>query len=332
MRKARWWLLAIVVVVVVYLLGPEPQSSEFTTDLPSVPGESSNLVNYIAQQESQQKIKPDNQARVVWANDSTKEKTEYSLMYLHGFSASQAEGDPVHRNLAKKFGCNLYLARLAEHGIDTAEPMQQLTVENYWQSAKEAFSIAKQLGEKVIVMGTSTGGSLALKLAAEYPDVHALVLLSPNIAINDDNAWILNNPWGLQLARLILGSDYVESTDKRPIYQQYWSGRYRVEAVVSLQELLETTMTEETFSKITQPVLMLYYYKDEIQQDSTVKVSAMKTMFNQLATPPGKKVSIPMPQAGHHVIASYIKSKDVEGVENQIENFFQKVLKIHPME
>ncbi len=58
-----------------------------------------------------------------------KNKTEYSLVYLHGFSASQAEGDPVHRNIAKLFGCNLYLSRLAEHGIDTAEPMMNLTAE-----------------------------------------------------------------------------------------------------------------------------------------------------------------------------------------------------------
>ena len=34
-------------------------------------------------------------------------------------------------------------------------------------------------------MATSTGGTLALKLAAEYPDIAGLILLSPNIAIND---------------------------------------------------------------------------------------------------------------------------------------------------
>lgn len=332
MRKARWWLLVILLIVLIYIFGPQPESSEFSTDLPAIPNETTGLLNYIDQKESNHKVKPDNEARVVWANDSTKQKTEYSLVYLHGFSASQAEGEPTHRNIARKFGCNLYLSRLAEHGIDTTEPMQQLTVENYWQSVKEALAIGKQLGKKVIVMGTSTGGSLALKLAAEYRDVYALVLLSPNIEINDDNAWILNNPWGLQLARLILGSDYIQSKDTRPIYRQYWTGRYRVEAAVSLQELLESTMTEETFKKVKQPVLMLYYFKDEIRQDSTVKVSAMKTMFNQLGTPPDKKVSVAMPNAGNHVIASYIKSNDVKGVESQIENFFKNVLKIPPAE
>lgn len=328
MRKRKWWIFIPLVLIIGYLLGPEPESSEFPNDLPSVPGDTASLTQYILQTESMHKIKPDNQARIVWMNDSSRQKTNYSIVYLHGFSASQAEGEPAHRNIAKKFGCNLYLTRLAEHGIDTTEPMQQLTVDNYWQSVKEALAIGKQLGNEVIVMGTSTGGSLALKLAAEFKDIHALVLLSPNIEINDANAWILNNPWGLQLARVIMGSDYIESKDTRPIYRQYWTGRYRIEAAVALQELLETTMTEETFRKVTQPVLMLYYYKDEIRQDSTVKVSAMKKMFEELGTRADKKRSVAMPSTGNHVIASYIKSNDVDGVEKQIEDFFKNVLRI----
>lgn len=328
MRKAKWWIFIVLLLIIAYLLGPRPDPSEFSTELPTVPSNSANLLQYINQNESIHKIRPDNQARIIWAKDSARKKTEYSIVYLHGFSASQAEGEPAHRHIAKKFGCNLYLPRLAEHGIDTTEPMQQLTVENYWQSVKEAYAIGKQLGDKVILMGTSTGGSLALKLAAEYPDVYALVLLSPNIEINDANAWILNNPWGLQLARVILGSDYIESKDTRPIYKQYWSSKYRLEAAVALQELIETTMNEKTFNKITQPLLMLYYYKDEVHQDSTVKVSAMKEMFEKLGTPANKKISIAMPKTGNHVIASYIKSKDVQGVENQIDDFFRNVLKI----
>jgi alpha-beta hydrolase superfamily lysophospholipase len=81
-----------------------------------------------------------------------------------------------------------------------------MTAENLWESAQQAYAIGKQLGNKVILMGTSTGGTLALQLAAAYPEIAGLVLYSPNIAINDPNAWILNNPWGLQIARLVKGS------------------------------------------------------------------------------------------------------------------------------
>jgi hypothetical protein len=162
-------------------------------------------------------------------------------------------------------------------------------------------------------------------LAAEYPEVHSLVLLSPNIAINDPNSWLLNNHWGLQVARRVLNSDYVTSKDKRETYKQYWYSKYRIEGAVQLQELLEETMVEETFRKIKQPVLTLYYYKDQVHQDSVVRVDAMLKMMDQLGTPPGMKFSKAMPETGNHVLGSYIKSADVEGVKAEIAGFLKKV-------
>ena len=249
-------------------------------------------------------------------------------MYLHGFSASQEEGAPVHKAIAKKFGCNLYLARLAEHGIDTTEAMQNLTAEKYWETVKQAYAIGKQLGNKVILMGTSTGGSNALQLAANFPDVSALVLLSPNIEINDPNAWLANNPWGLQIARLVKKSDYHITSDQREIYKAHWYSKYRLEAIVNLQEYLETAMTNENFSKVKQPTLLLYYYKDEAHQDNVVKVSAMLQMFDKLGTVAEQKRKVAMPNTGDHVIGGYIKSNDYQGVETEITKFMIEVLKL----
>ena len=295
--------------------------------MPVVPSEYAQLEMYINNMEGQHKLKPDNQARIVWANDSLKEKTEYAIVYLHGFSASQGEGDPLHKNIAKKFGCNLYLSRLAEHGIDTVDQLINLTPDKYWESAKQAVAIGKQLGRKIILMGTSTGGTLALQLAAAYPDDFAgLILLSPNIAINDPNAWIINNHWGLQIARMVKKSNYNTSDDDRPLYKKYWNKPYRLEAAVALEELLETTMNKETFEKIKQPVLVLYYYKDDQHQDDVVKVSAILTMFDQLGTPPGLKRKQAMPNTGNHVIGSYIKSNDVAGVENEVDKFMREII------
>jgi esterase/lipase len=331
MRKIKWVLIILAILFLVYLLGPSPSTPVYSSAMPAVPAEPVALVDYIKQQEATHTVKPDNEARVVWASDSLKNKTEYAFVYLHGFTASQGEGDPVHRDLAKKFGCNLYLSRLAEHGIDTTEPMVNLTSDNLWESAKQALAIGKQIGNKVILVGTSTGGTLALKLAAEYPDVYALILMSPNIAINDPTAWILNNPWGLQVARLVTGSNYLDSKDTREAYRKYWTYHYRIEAAVNLEELIETTMNKKTFEKVKQPTLALYYYKDNIHQDSTVKVSAIKEMFTQLGTPADKKREVAMPNTGDHVIGSWIRSKDVPGVERETERFMTEVLGIKPL-
>jgi pimeloyl-ACP methyl ester carboxylesterase len=326
MRK-KWLLIIPVIIIVIYVAGPSPVTPKYSDEMPVVPSSAADLENYIRANEAAHKLKPDNEARIIWANDSLKQKTDYAIVYLHGFSASQAEGDPVHKNIAKEFGCNLYLSRLAEHGIDTVDAMIGLTAEEYWGSAKQALAIGKQLGKKVILMATSAGGALALKLASDFPgDVDALILLSPCIAINDPHAWLLNNHWGLQIARLVLKSDYIDSKDDRPINKQYWYTHYRAEAAANLEELLETSMNKGTFEKVKQPTQLLYFYKDDIHQDSTVKVSAMLTMFDELGTPDSLRRKQAMPDAGTHVIGSYIRSSDVEGVQKEIEKFMIEVM------
>lgn len=326
--KKLWWLLVPVALLVLYWLGPAPATPQYKIEMPVVPANFAALETYIHDQEASHRLKPDNEARIVWL-DSSRRKTPYAIVYLHGFSASSpGEGNPVDRDIAAKYGCNLYLSRLAEHGIDTPDAMIHLTADNLWESAKQALAIGRQLGDKVILMGTSTGGTLALQLAATYPDqVAALVLLSPNIAINDPNAWLLNNHWGLQIARKVTGSDYIISKDDYgPLYRQYWYTKYRLEAAVALEELLETTMDQATFSKVQQPVGLYYYYKDNIHQDSTVKVSAELSMFDELGTPDSLKYKQAIPEAGTHVIASSIRSHDVAGVEKGIVHFMSDIL------
>lgn len=333
MKFLKWLGIIIVVLIIVYFLGPRPSPPKYTKDLPAVPAEAAALEKYISDRESKHKLKPDNEARIQWFDDSLKTKTEYAVVYLHGFSASQEEGDPVHYNFAQQFGCNLYLSRLEDHGVDTSEALLTFTADRLWNSAKEAYVIGKQLGKKIILLATSTGASLALKLAGEYPDIAALILLSPNIEINDPNAWILNNHWGLQIARMIKGK-YNTSSDTSAIYAQYWNSKYRMEAAVQLEELVETTMKGSTFEKVQQPVLLLYYYKDEEHQDPVVKVSAMKRMFTQLGTPDSLKRQVAIPNSGEHVISSYIKVKDVtalEAVKNECQKFAEEVLHLHPM-
>lgn len=310
----------VLAIVAIYFMGSVPENPEYDLTFPTVPDEPLLLESYIGGKENQHLVKPDNEARIIW-NDDSKRQTEYAVVYLHGFSASQKEGDPVHVRFARDFGCNLYLARLADHGIDTTESLLYHTADRAWNSAKEALAIGNAIGQKVIIMSTSTGGTLALKLAAEFPGkVHALINLSPNIEINNPAAFLLNDPWGLLIARLVMGGKYrVTSADEEE--SKYWNKKYRLESLVELQELIETTMTKKTFQKITHPSLTLYYYKNEKEQDPEVRVSAMIDMHRSLATPDDLKVHKAIPGAGAHVIGSSLTSRGVETVYNEIRNF-----------
>jgi esterase/lipase len=324
MRILKIVILFLFALIAIYFLGPKPSKPELNNVLPTVVSINA-LDSQIIAMEAPHKIKPNNQAKIIWA-DSSKSQTEYAIVYLHGFSASQMEGDPVHQNIAKQFNCNLYLARLAEHGIDTTEDLMQLTAEKYWESAKLAYAIGKQIGKKVILMGTSTGGTLALQLAANYPEIAGLILYSPNIEIFDPSAPLLNNPWGLQIGRTVLKSNYVDIKYKDSAYPKYWNRRYRIEAVVALQNLLEATMTEATFKKIQQPTLALYYYKDEAHQDNVVKVSAIQKMMQQIATPSNLKLEVAVPNTGNHVLASPIVSNDIVSVEQATSKFIKDII------
>lgn len=322
MRILKIAILSVFALIVVYFLGPKPPKPVLNNVLPTVASIGS-LDASIATMEAAHRIKTNNEAKIIWA-DSSKTQTEYAIVYLHGFSASQMEGDPVHQNIAKQFHCNLYLARLAEHGIDTTENLMNLTAENYWESAKLAYAIGKQIGKKVILMSTSTGGTLALKLAADYPEIAGLILYSPNIEVFNPSAPLLNNPWGLQIGRAVLKSNYVDVKYQDSTYPSYWNTHYRIEAVVALQNLLEATMTDATFKQIHQPTLALYYYKDEAHQDNVVKVKAIQKMIQAIATPSNLKSEMALPNTGSHVLASPIVSKDILSVEQATAKFIKE--------
>ncbi|MFK7775694.1 MAG: alpha/beta hydrolase [Saprospiraceae bacterium] len=322
----------IILIVAVYLLGPKAAIPQVNFKAISA---NPNLIELEKEINDSEKLhlnlRNDNEARIVWANDTLKKKTPFSLVYLHGFSASQGEGGPMHEDFAKRYGCNLFLARLYGHGLNEEEALLDWTAEKFIESTKKAIAIGEQLGEKVIVMGTSTGCTAALLLASENPKIHSLINYSPNIDIANKDAWLLTQQWGLQLGRLVNGSNYNswvpnEGTDNLVTY------KYRLEAAIALKALLDAEMTEENFNKITQPLFLGYWYKNEKIQDDVVSVSRMLEMYQQLGTPEAKKRKIAFDNATNHVLASPLWNEDFETVKKETYNFAEEILGLVPIE
>lgn len=331
MKLILWILLVVVIVIIIYFLGPKPAKPNLNAIVKS--NDAVDLIHLekeiISAEKSVPNLKLDNEARIVWANDSLKSKTEFSVVYLHGFSASCGEGYPVNMEFAKRYGCNMYLARLHAHGLESENNLLDLTPENYLESAKEAVNIGRQLGEKVILMSTSTGGTLSLAIASENPWIHALILYSPNIDVVDQSANILLKPWGLKIAQLIKGK--FNKYDDPPEVQKYWQSKYRLEGVQAMKGLVNATMNKETFQMINQPLFLGYYYEDENNQDPTVMVSRMLEMFEQISTPDAEKWNVPFLNTKVHPIPSGILSKDVESVKTKTFEFAEKVLTMRPV-
>lgn len=157
-----------------------------------------------------------------------------------------------------------------------------------------------------------------------------MINMSPNIAINDPAAFVANNHWGLQIARLVIGGNYQVVEYPEPRYQ-YWNTPYRLESVTQLQELIEQKMNPETFERVKCPTLTLYYYKDEQHQDQTVKVSAMLDMHEKLGTAADMKVMTAIPGANAHVLGSTLASEDVPAVEQACFDFATQKLGLAPV-
>ena len=320
----------IILLVLIFFLGPKVEKPNLDRTLPELSVTLSEIDNYVNEKEEAiPYIKPGNASRIVWF-DSIPKKTKYSIVYLHGWSASSEEGAPLHIEMAKQYGCNLYLPRLAGHGLNEREPMLNLTADRLINSAKEAIAIAKKIGDKVIVMGTSTGATLALHLAAKDEDIAALLLYSPNIEIYDKNSKLLAGPWGLQLVRTVKKSNY-HRFKADSLKEKYWTAKYRVEALTHLQALVDNTMKTSTFELVQQPVFMGYFYKNDSIQDKVISVPAALKMFEELATPSDLKRKVAFPDVNDHVMTSYITSKDLPSVQIQTSAFIEEVLHIKPI-
>jgi pimeloyl-ACP methyl ester carboxylesterase len=331
MKYLRWIGVFLLLVLLLVLVGPRP--STLLIDVTPMAVDTSVSLFSLAQnvkstEASVKDLRVGNEAQIIWA-DSVPSKTPYSFIYLHGFSASHAEAFPIHQHIARRYGCNLYLSRLYAHGLAEQEPLLSLTPEKLIQSAKEAIAIGKQIGDKVILMSTSTGGTLSLLLAGKDSLVAGLILYSPNIDLHDEKSFLLTQPWGLQLARLVIGDRYYRF-DAPQAAQQFWNTKYRIEALIALKSMMNATMHSTTFKKIHQPVFMGYYYKDEQHQDDVVSIPRMLEMYSELGTVDSLKRRVAFPNAGYHVIGSSYWSPNTAEVEYQTDQFLEEIMQLKP--
>ncbi|MEO9802402.1 MAG: alpha/beta hydrolase [Reichenbachiella sp.] len=317
---------------IVYWLGPKPEFDQVDPIITHIDIPILQLDSVIAASESQfPNIKPENESRIIWA-DSVR-KTPYAMVYLHGFSAGVMESNPVHVRLAQKFGCNLYLARLSHHGLSGDDAFEGLTPASLMHTAKEAIAIGSIIGEQVILVSCSTGGTLSIYLTANNPElIAAQILYSPNTAIDDPAASLLNKPWGAQLTKAVVGP-YKEGDAKwygTPV-ENYWTLKYRSDALIALQELLDQTMTDEVFEKIESPYFVGYYYKNDEESDHVISIPGILNFDSKTNTPNERKMVIAFPNVGNHVMASDLQSKDIESVIEETSRFIEDVLKSSPI-
>ncbi|MDA4846708.1 alpha/beta hydrolase [Hoeflea poritis] len=271
------WLYGIVVLIVagaiLIYLGPRTHVSTDIKFDPATIGE--DVEDFIASQEARfSDIRPGQGKQIVWAYPASRAKTPLSLVYIHGFSASPGEIRPVMDIVAKDIGANLFYTRLVGHGR-TSDAMAEATVEGWVNDLAEAIAIGRRLGERVILVGTSTGGTLTT-WAATQPDLTAdvagIVNIAPNYGIQAAGAGLLTIPWAKQILGVIAG-ERRSFEPKNDLQRANWTHEYPSEAVLPMAELVRL-VKDSDFETIDIPILFIFSENDTVVQPDATKVVA----------------------------------------------------------
>lgn len=299
-------------------------------DFSTIPHNFPQLEQWVNRRQSH-RVKNSARAQIIWHKPSQKVKTATSLLYLHGFKASHGEGAPVHKNIAQKLNANTYLTRLSGHGLKDSAPFSNFKAENLIQSGLEALEIAKRIGNRVIIMGTSTGASLALYLAgcsASKNHIHSLILYSPLIDFYGMKSYLLNNKIGRRILTTFPGKNYIiKNHIEDPAERAIWYSSYCLQGVLELAQFINTHINEKLFKQLSLPIFVGYYRKNFWEKDKIVSTREIKKMFNSLGTPIGKKKIKNFPNAQTHVIANGLLSKCVKEVEQETRTFLREIAK-----
>jgi esterase/lipase len=270
---------------------------------------------YVANKEAQvQNIKVGNQAEVLRIEPN--KKTSVAFVYIHGFSAGPKEISPLVEKLSSQFKANAYLARLKDHGVENSM-MLNVTADDLFTDAEEAYQIGKKLGERVILVGTSTGATLALWLAQQHSDVAGLILISPNIGVYDKRGVLSSGPIGSLIARAVVGPVY-SWKPKHANQGDFWTTSYHPRGISAMMNVVrEVEMMN--FSSIQTPSITLWTPLDKVVNiqkavDKIKTLGSQKNEFIEFNTP-------------EHVLAGAITaSENVEPAFMALSRFVSEIV------
>ncbi|NDW03987.1 alpha/beta hydrolase [Jiella pacifica] len=257
-------LLIAIVLAGLWLFGPrEPADLTVRFD-PAAIGSDPDA--YLAKQEADiPNLRPQSRKEIVWAYPASRAKTALSIVYIHGFSADKAETRPLADEVAKALHANLFYTRLTGHGRDGAA-MDQASVADWVNDLAEAMAIGRDIGSKIVVVASSTGGTLAA-LGTTIPglmdDAAGIVLLSPNFAVNDRWAFLLDLPFARDILPVLGGETY----SFEPVNEEqarHWTTRYPIGALAPMAALVRAVRRTDFTTADALPLLVFYSQADNV--------------------------------------------------------------------
>lgn len=304
-KVGRWLLLVVGLLLALVWAGPRNGfGPEMPTAREAPPAALAVLDSWLSEQEAvHPDIRPGLAKGVVW-HGTPGQRTPWAVVYVHGYTASRLETAPLAERVAQGLGANLFHTRLTGHGR-SGDAMGEASVQDWLADTLEAVRIGRQLGERVVVMGVSTGATLATWLATrpEGQAVAAYVFVSPNYGPKDKRSELINGPWGQQLALALEGENRGKPSSGDPREDLGWTQRYPTKALFPMMALVQH-VRESDLSAFQSPLLVLY-----AKGDQTVDPMETERLFPRVGSPIKALEEVTYSEAkGQHVLAGDIRA------------------------
>ncbi|HZG71464.1 MAG TPA: alpha/beta fold hydrolase [Chondromyces sp.] len=173
------------------------------------------------------------------------EGNDTAILISHGFVGTPQSVRFLGEELAKR-GFTILAPRLKGHGTHYYD-MEKCTHEDWFESLEQGFQFLKQRGKRIFVMGQSMGGTLTLKLAAQYKEIEGIILI--NSALSIPSLEYLKAEQGPRF--IPEGAPDIKAKDVFEITYP----KVPLKAVHEIQELME--QAPAVFPKVTCPALLI---------------------------------------------------------------------------
>ena len=174
--------------------------------------------------------------RIIWAGEKDVQ-TPLVVVYIHGFSGTSEEIRPVPDLVAKGLGANLFFTRLQGHGL-TGAALAEATLAGWKSDMDEVISVGRALGERIILITCSTGGTLATLAAAKPKTAAALAgisFVSPNFALKHPLAFLLGWPGARHWVPWVIGRQATFPA-RNAANEKFWTLEYPTRAIFPMVE------------------------------------------------------------------------------------------------
>lgn len=300
MRRLAAGLVGLIVVIGgLWLFGREG------VNVPDVPGFDDPEAFLAAREGAVEDLRPGAAARIVWAGEAG-QRSDLVILYLHGFSAGPEEIRPVPDYVAAALGANLVFARLSGHGRD-GPAMAEPRAGDWVADAALFLDIARALGDRVVIIGTSTGGTLAAHAAfdpAMAADVAGIVFVSPNFVLADPLGALLQWPLARHWVPWVAGAER-RFEPLNPGQAAHWTTQYPTVATVTLGTLMRHVNARDPAAT---DVPALFVFSDADQVVSAEATRAMAARWGGPVTLAPQTLPRTGADPGAHVIAGDIMS------------------------